>query len=109
MKTMMAIAALAMLLSGCAQQVRADGTGAQGGLGMTAGTRSGGDGFGPDHNLHVGDLLPGRYRTRQYVIEKWSQHGLARPPEGYHWVQAGADYLLVSGETGVIESTVRGK
>jgi hypothetical protein len=109
MKTLVTIAALVLLVTGCAQQARTDGSVAQGGLGMTAATGSGGDGFGPDHNLHVGDSLPGRYRTRQYVIDKWSQHGLTRPPVGYHWVQAGADYLLVSGETGVIENTVRGK
>lgn len=109
MKTCTTIAALALLLAGCAQQPTGVGAAAQGGLGRTAATASGGDGFGPDHNLRVGDPLPGRYRTKQYVIDKWGRHGLTRPPEGYHWVQAGADYLLVSGETGLIENMVRGK
>ena len=107
-KTIVALT-VAMAIGGCAYQKMMAPQYAQGGLATTAATASGGDGFGPDHNLRIGDPLPGRYRTSQYVIEKWGQHGLQRPPSGYHWVQAGADYLLVSAQTGVIEDTVRGK
>ena len=39
---------------------------------------------------------------RQYVVEDWRGHRLSAPPRGYHWVQVGADYVLVAVATGII-------
>lgn len=104
----MVMAAAAVLvcggISGCAHDEAADTT--QGGIAQTAATAAG---AGSYDELHSGDLLPRRYRTQQYVIDHWSRYKLAAPPPGYHWVQAGDDYLLVSGETGVIERVVPGR
>lgn len=85
-----------------------DGSGAQGGWGRTADFHSGYDGYGPDHNMHRGDRLPGRYRTHQYVVDNYRAHHLSAPPRGHHWVQVGADYVLVAAATGLIVNAVMG-
>ena len=59
-------------------------------------------GAGPNHAYYRGDRLPPQYRHRQYVVEDWRGHSLSAPPRGYHWVQNGADYLLVGIATGMI-------
>ena len=59
-------------------------------------------GAGPNHSYYRGDRLPVEYRHRQYVVEDWRGHNLSVPPRGYHWVQNGADYLLVGIATGMI-------
>src|SRR6202162_3687615 len=59
-------------------------------------------GAGPEHAFHRGDRLPGEYRDRQYVVEDWRDHHLSAPPRGYHWVQTGGDYVLVSIGNGII-------
>jgi len=64
--------------------------------------RGGERGAGPNHNYYRGDRLPPEYRHRQYVVEDWRGHNLRAPPRGYHWVQNGADYLLVGIATGMI-------
>jgi Ni/Co efflux regulator RcnB len=61
-----------------------------------------GRGAGPGHNFYRGDRLPWEYRQRTYVVEDWRGHHLSAPPRGYHWVQAGGDYVLVAIATGVI-------
>ena len=61
-----------------------------------------GRGAGPGHNFYRGDRLPWEYRQRTYVVEDWRGHRLSAPPRGYHWVQAGGDYVLVAIATGVI-------
>jgi Ni/Co efflux regulator RcnB len=61
-----------------------------------------GPGAGPQHNFYRGDRLPGEYRHRNYVVDDWRGHRLSAPPRGYHWVQAGGDYVLVAIATGVI-------
>lgn len=61
-----------------------------------------GPGAGPQHNFYRGDRLPGEYRHRNYVVNDWRGHRLSAPPRGYHWVQAGGDYVLVAIATGVI-------
>jgi Ni/Co efflux regulator RcnB len=63
-----------------------------------------GPGAGPDHNFYRGGRLPQQYRGYQYVVEDWRGHHLTQPPRGYHWVQTGADYVLVAVATGVIAS-----
>lgn len=85
-----------------------DGRGAQGGWGRTADFHSGYDGYGPDHNMHRGDRLPRRYRTHQYVVDNYRAHHLSAPPRGHHWVQVGADYVLVAAATGLIVNAVMG-
>ena len=45
-----------------------------------------------------------QYRSRQYVVDDWRGHHLSAPPRGYHWVQAGGDYVLAAIATGVIAS-----
>jgi Ni/Co efflux regulator RcnB len=63
-----------------------------------------GPGAGPDHAFYRGSRLPPEYRSRQYVVDDWRGHRLSAPPRGYHWVQAGGDYVLVAIATGVIAS-----
>jgi Ni/Co efflux regulator RcnB len=52
--------------------------------------------------MHRGERLPSRYRSHQYVVNDWRGHHLKAPPRGYHWVQTGADYVLVGIATGLI-------
>jgi Ni/Co efflux regulator RcnB len=59
-------------------------------------------GAGPNHQFHRGDRLPQEYHHRHYVVNDWRGHHLSAPPRGYHWVQIGADYVLVAIATGVI-------
>jgi Ni/Co efflux regulator RcnB len=61
-----------------------------------------GHGAGPDHNFYRGQRLPQDYRNHQYVVDDWRGHHLRQPPRGYHWVQTGADYVLVAIATGII-------
>src|ERR1039457_2101261 len=61
-------------------------------------------GAGPEHNFYRGGRLPTEYRGRQYVVDDWRGHHLSAPPRGYHWVQAGGDYVLVAIVSGVIAS-----
>lgn len=63
-------------------------------------------GGGPDHGWYRGDRIPPQYRGRQYVVEDWRGHRLSAPPRGYHWVQAGGDYVLIAIATGVIASLI---
>jgi Ni/Co efflux regulator RcnB len=67
------------------------------------GDRHGG-GAGPDHAWYRGDRLPAEYNSRYYVVDDWRGHHLSAPPRGYHWVQAGNDYVLAAIATGVIAS-----
>ena len=66
------------------------------------GYRGHGRGAGPSHSFYRGDRLPYEYRTRHYVVDDWRSHHLYAPPQGYHWVQAGGDYVLAAIATGVI-------
>jgi Ni/Co efflux regulator RcnB len=59
-------------------------------------------GVGPNHEFHRGERLPMEYRQRHYVVDNWRDHHLSAPPRGYHWVQTGADYVLVAISTGLI-------
>lgn len=59
-------------------------------------------GVGPDFRYYRGDRLPPEYRRYNYVVEDWHAHRLYAPPRGYHWVQVGADYVLVAIATGII-------
>ena len=65
-----------------------------------AGSDMQGQGAGPDHNFFKGAQLPQEYRNRQYVVDNWRDHNLTAPPRGQHWVQTGADYVLVGTSTG---------
>ncbi len=66
--------------------------------------RRDGRGGGPDHAFYRGERLPPEYRSRQYVVDDWRGHHLTQPPRGYHWVQAGGDYVLAAIATGLIIS-----
>lgn len=66
------------------------------------GYRGQGRGAGPSHSYYRGDRLPYEYRTRHYVVDDWRGHHLYAPPQGYHWVQTGGDYVLAAIATGVI-------
>jgi Ni/Co efflux regulator RcnB len=59
-------------------------------------------GAGPNHDFRRGGRLPAEYRHRQYVVNDWRGHNLSAPPRGYHWVQAGNDYVLAAVATGII-------
>lgn len=59
-------------------------------------------GAGPNHEFRRGQRLPPEYRHNQYVVNDWRGYNLSRPPRGYHWVQAGGDYVLVAIPTGLI-------
>lgn len=64
--------------------------------------RDRGPGAGPDRRFYRGDRLPPDFRRRQYVVENWRGYRLSPPPRGYHWVQLGADFVLVAIASGVI-------
>ncbi|GAB3456347.1 hypothetical protein GCM10027321_10060 [Massilia terrae] len=81
----------------------------QGNWGRTSDFNSGYDGYGPDHDLRRGGHLPGRYRNHQYVVDNWRSHHLRAPGRGEHWVQVGADYVLVAAGTGLIVQAVSGQ
>jgi Ni/Co efflux regulator RcnB len=66
------------------------------------GWRGRGRGAGPDHRFYRGNRLPPEWRHNRYVINDWRGHRLNAPPRGYHWVQTGADYVLVAIATGLI-------
>lgn len=54
---------------------------------------------------------PGAFLPPQYpggVIDEYGRFHLRRPPAGYHWVQAGDEFLLVSMSTGQIFDVVPG-
>jgi Ni/Co efflux regulator RcnB len=59
-------------------------------------------GAGPRHDMHKGDHLAPEYRGNKYVVSDWRGHHLSAPPRGYHWVNAGGDYVLVAVASGVI-------
>ncbi|MFZ3128439.1 MAG: RcnB family protein [Rhodoferax sp.] len=59
-------------------------------------------GAGPEHQFQRGGRLPAQYRQQIYVVNNWHTHQLPPPPRGHHWVQVGADYVLVAIATGVI-------
>jgi Ni/Co efflux regulator RcnB len=61
---------------------------------------------GPGPRWHRGERLPSYYRSRQYVVDDWRGHRLSAPPAGYHWVQAGDEYVLAAIATGVILSVL---
>ena len=63
-------------------------------------------GAGPDHAWQRGGRLPADYRSKQYVVDDWRGHHLSAPPRGYHWVQAGSDYVLAGVATGTILDTL---
>ena len=58
----------------------------------------------PRHDIYRGGRLPPSYRSHLYVVDDWRSHRLHRPPPGYHWVQAGGDYVLAAIATGLILS-----
>ena len=61
-----------------------------------------GPGAGPNHNFYRGERLTNDYHHRYYVVDDWRGHHLHRPQRGYHWVQTGADYVLVAIASGII-------
>ena len=52
--------------------------------------------------MRRGGYLTPQYRSHYYVVDNWRGHHLSAPPRGYHWVQAGNDYVLAAIATGVI-------
>jgi len=79
-----------------------DDRGPRGNWGRTSDYHAGYDGAGPYHDIRRGQRLPSRYNSHQYVVNDWRGHHLKAPPRGYHWVQTGADYVLVGIATGLI-------
>ncbi|AVS77030.1 hypothetical protein C8244_03185 [Paracidovorax avenae] len=63
-------------------------------------------GAGPHHDWYRGSRVPPMYRSHHYVVQDWRMHHLAPPPRGYHWVQNGPDYLLISVGSGVVAQIV---
>lgn len=53
-----------------------------------------------------GAFLPPNYQS--YVLDDYWRYHLRRPPYGYHWVQVGNEFLLISGSTGLIFDVVTG-
>ena len=58
---------------------------------------------GPE--FRPGNRIPMEYRGRVYEVD-YHEHHLRRPPPGQHWVQVGADYVLVAIATGVIVNII---
>ena len=62
-----------------------------------------GRGAGPRYDMRRGGYVSHEYRGSRYVVSDWHRHrGLYAPQRGYHWVQAGNDYMLVAMATGLI-------
>jgi Ni/Co efflux regulator RcnB len=75
--------------------------------GPPPGAVGGGPGFRPGYApWRRGALLPPYYRND--VVEDYGRYHLRRPPMGYHWVQVGQSFLLVSMDTGLIFDVVDG-
>ena len=55
----------------------------------------------PPPQPRVGHALPPEYRGYNYRVEHWERYGLPRPRRNHHWVQYGAQFVLV-GPNGVI-------
>jgi Ni/Co efflux regulator RcnB len=53
-----------------------------------------------------GSFLPPAYQD--YVVGDYLRFHLRRPPYGYHWVQVGGEFLLVSIQSGLIFDVVTG-
>jgi Ni/Co efflux regulator RcnB len=57
----------------------------------------------PQHFQHRrGGYVSQQYRDNRYVVSDWRGRRLHQPQRGYHWVQAGNDYLLVAIASGLI-------
>jgi Ni/Co efflux regulator RcnB len=54
-----------------------------------------------------GAYLPPSYQG--FVVDEYWRYHLRRPPFGYHWVQVGDDFLLVSVSSGVIFDIIPGE
>lgn len=54
----------------------------------------------------AGAYLPPTYQA--FGVEEYWRFHLRRPPSGYHWVQVGDEFLLVSASTGQIFDVVTG-
>ncbi len=54
-----------------------------------------------------GAYIPHEYRRDVYVVD-YHEHHLPPPPRDHHWVQVGADYVLVAVATGIIANIVLG-
>ena len=59
-------------------------------------------GAGPRHDYHKGDRLRAEDHRNEYVVNDWRERRLREPPEGYHWVRSGDDFVLAAIATGVI-------
>lgn len=70
--------------------------------------RDDGRGAGPDHRFYRGAHLTPYYRQPHYIVDDWRGHRLYAPPRGQHWVQVGADYVLVAITTGIIVQLLLG-
>ena len=53
-----------------------------------------------------GHYIPYEYRRPQYVVVDYGRHRLPPPPHNHHWVQVGADYVLVAIATGIIAQII---
>jgi Ni/Co efflux regulator RcnB len=53
-----------------------------------------------------GAPIPREFRHRQYVVVDYRHHRLPAPPRGYHWVQVGAEYVLIAIATGLIVNII---
>jgi Ni/Co efflux regulator RcnB len=54
-----------------------------------------------------GSFLPPSYQS--FIVADAERFHLRRPPYGYHWVQVGGEFLLVSSSTGLIFDVVTGE
>jgi Ni/Co efflux regulator RcnB len=54
-----------------------------------------------------GSFLPPAYQG--FVVDQYWLNHLRRPPAGYHWVQVGGEFLLISASTGLIFDVVNGQ
>lgn len=63
-------------------------------------------GAGPNHSYHKGDRLPAAEHSKEYVVNDWHARNMRQPPNGYHWVRSGDDFVLAAIATGVIADIV---
>ena len=55
-----------------------------------------------------GQRMPAAYRAQRYVVSDYSRYGLARPPQGYHYVRSGNDVVLAAVAGGLITAVIAG-
>ena len=93
--------------TGTVASTTATGLAGAGTMARRSGRSSRAPGFRPGFTpWRRGSFLPPAYQN--YIVDEYWRFHLRRPPYGYHWVEVGDEFLLVSVSTGLIFDVVTG-